>query len=144
MSVDYGARLRDLRISKKLSQNQLASLVGTSNQQISFLENNERKLDLNWLERLCKALGVTVPDFFSSQPSSSATDAAGQLDKQAYTLAKSVLDDLIREESWELTFDEYADKLAEIYGLILDMQKENEHPQSTRVALRYLKLVKNG
>lgn len=49
-------RLRELRDGKGLSQEQLAEMVGTRKQQISKLENSERKLSAEWMERLAPYL----------------------------------------------------------------------------------------
>ncbi|WP_448479867.1 helix-turn-helix domain-containing protein [Pseudoxanthomonas mexicana] len=50
-------RIRAFREAKGLSLDQLASLAGTSNQQISNLETGKRRLTVDWLEALGKALG---------------------------------------------------------------------------------------
>ena len=54
-SVDN--RIRAFREAKGLSLDQLASLTGTSNQQISNLETGKRRLTVDWLRALSKALG---------------------------------------------------------------------------------------
>ena len=50
-------RIRAFREAKGLSLDQLASLTGTSNQQISNLETGKRRLTVDWLRALSKALG---------------------------------------------------------------------------------------
>ena len=50
-------RIRAFREAKGLSLDQLASLAGTSNQQISNLETGKRRLTVDWLRALSKALG---------------------------------------------------------------------------------------
>jgi len=50
-------RIRAYREAKGLSLDQLASLAGTSNQQISNLETGKRRLTVDWLRALSKALG---------------------------------------------------------------------------------------
>ena len=49
-------QLRALRESKGLTLEQLASAVGTTNQQISHLELGKRQLTVAWLVRLAAAL----------------------------------------------------------------------------------------
>ncbi len=60
-------KIREIRKAKGLSQQQLADLVGTSNQQISFLENGERQLNLDWIERLSKVLGASVSEIIGEK-----------------------------------------------------------------------------
>lgn len=48
--------LRALREAKGLTLEQLASAVGTTNQQISHLELGKRQLTVAWLKRLAEAL----------------------------------------------------------------------------------------
>ncbi len=55
-------RLRDLRLAKGWSQDDLARRAGTSNQMISMLERGKRGLSLAWMQRLAKALGCEPAD----------------------------------------------------------------------------------
>ena len=68
-------RLKELRKSRGLTLAQLAEAVDASNQQISHLENGNRRLSVEWLERLAiplkcdplelledQALAVTVQE----------------------------------------------------------------------------------
>lgn len=50
--------IKDYRIKKNLTQERLAELIGTSKVQISRLETGERRLNMDWLEKIAKALGV--------------------------------------------------------------------------------------
>jgi DNA-binding Xre family transcriptional regulator len=43
----------------------LAELIGTSNQQISHLEKGRRRLTLDWMERIAKALECHPSDLFA-------------------------------------------------------------------------------
>lgn len=49
-------QIRTFREAQNLSLESLASLVGTTNQQISLLEAGKRRLTAEWLVRLSKAL----------------------------------------------------------------------------------------
>jgi len=51
-------RIRELRMARGWSQDQLAARVGCSKPQISDLERGNRGLDLDWMRRLADALGV--------------------------------------------------------------------------------------
>lgn len=56
-------RIRELRKTKGLSQQELADRMETSFQQVSRLEKSERQLNDKWLTLLSKALGQPKADF---------------------------------------------------------------------------------
>lgn len=60
-------RIRELRKKCGLSQDQLASQVETTAQQIGHLEAGKRQLTQAWMERLAPALGCRPTDLFSSE-----------------------------------------------------------------------------
>lgn len=75
-------RLKDLREAKKLTQEQLAELAGTSNQQVSFLENGKRGLSKKWAERLAPLLGVSPADLmFDGGKMQGFAEADAQIDR---------------------------------------------------------------
>jgi transcriptional regulator with XRE-family HTH domain len=49
-------RIKVIRVVRGLSLDELAERVGTTNQQISHLEGGKRRLTVDWLIRLSKAL----------------------------------------------------------------------------------------
>lgn len=51
-------RLREIRLSKDLTLEEVAQKAGTSNQQILRLEKGQRRLTTDWIRRLAKALNV--------------------------------------------------------------------------------------
>ncbi|HEV7283443.1 MAG TPA: helix-turn-helix domain-containing protein [Kaistia sp.] len=59
-------RLREIRQERGLTLEQLAQLVGTSNQQISMLEQGKRRLTADWMRKLSKALGVNLEELIVS------------------------------------------------------------------------------
>jgi len=73
-------RLRALRERAGLSMQALAVRVGTSAPQINKLEKGERRLTLEWLERLAQALGVELTALFGDgSPAVPGTSAADDL-----------------------------------------------------------------
>lgn len=52
--------LKKYRLEQGLTQAELAKRVGTSQAQIFRLENSERKLTVEWAERLAKALSTSA------------------------------------------------------------------------------------
>jgi transcriptional regulator with XRE-family HTH domain len=58
MTMDVGERLRELRVSRRLTQVDLALAVGTSPTTISYVENGQRVPSFSLLEKLAEALDV--------------------------------------------------------------------------------------
>jgi transcriptional regulator with XRE-family HTH domain len=54
----FGQRLREIRSSKGMSQEQLAHAAGLHRTHVSLIECNRRSVRLETLERLAKALDV--------------------------------------------------------------------------------------
>lgn len=57
---NFGEILRDLRVSKNLTQPQLAELVGVSKGMISFWENNVNEPKLSNIKTLCLIFDVSA------------------------------------------------------------------------------------
>lgn len=67
-------RIRDVRISKGLTQEYIANTAGVNPSHISNIENGKVKVSLPTLVKICNAMGVTVDYILSggySNPSSS-------------------------------------------------------------------------
>lgn len=60
-----GARIRDLRKSKDLSQESLAEKAGFNPSYIGFIERAERNISLKNLEKIAHALDVGVSELFT-------------------------------------------------------------------------------
>ena len=60
----FGQRLKEVRNSKGLSQEKLASLAGLHRTYISDIERGKKNVSLQNIEKLSKALRVKVSDFF--------------------------------------------------------------------------------
>lgn len=72
--AEFGRKLRALRESKNLSQEELANLIGLKDRSsISKIEKGLRGIDYDNLERLVVALGVNPLDFFTKEESFSLT-----------------------------------------------------------------------
>ena len=57
-----------LRQKRGLTQKDIAEAIGTTANQISRLENGDRKLAPEWLERLSQALGCTKAELLGETP----------------------------------------------------------------------------
>lgn len=62
-----GTTIRSLREGKKLTQSQLASLIGVSSKTVSKWETAKGFPDISLIEPLSKALGISVPELLSGE-----------------------------------------------------------------------------
>jgi transcriptional regulator with XRE-family HTH domain len=67
-------RISALRLEKGLSLTGLAKLAGTTKSQIQKLERGERRLSLDWMERISRALHVKLSDLLPVEHASSQLD----------------------------------------------------------------------
>jgi transcriptional regulator with XRE-family HTH domain len=61
----FGERVRELRTRKNLSQEQLANLADVHRTYIGMIERAEKNITLINIEKLVKALGIELKDFFN-------------------------------------------------------------------------------
>lgn len=66
-SLTYGEFIKELRAKNKLSQKDLASKLSLSFQTISKYENNQLKIDINLIGKLCKIFNVDVTSFLNKE-----------------------------------------------------------------------------
>jgi len=59
----YGTLLRKIRLSKGLTQAQVAERIGEGQSYVSKYENGEQRLDLVELEMICISLDIKLIDF---------------------------------------------------------------------------------
>lgn len=92
--------LREWRVYRKLSQAELAELVGTNANMIGYLENGERGLSAKWLRRLAPALETTPGMLLDHDPAALDSDIleiwgrAGDREKrQISEIAKTLVRD---------------------------------------------------
>lgn len=69
MQIDLGARLKDLRTRRGLSQSELAKLVGVTASTISQVEGNQITPSLPALFKMAEVLGVAAGAFFQDRGS---------------------------------------------------------------------------
>lgn len=66
LRAEVGARLRNFRLAKGLSQETLAERAGLHRNYVGSVERGERDVGLGSLARLTSALGVSLAEFFSA------------------------------------------------------------------------------
>ncbi|MBR9706081.1 helix-turn-helix transcriptional regulator [Candidatus Pacearchaeota archaeon] len=64
ISVKFGKKVKKIRTDKKMSQGDLAKVLGVHPTYISGIERGVRNLALRNIERLAKALKVKIISFF--------------------------------------------------------------------------------
>lgn len=69
-----GQRIKELRELAKLESKDLAGKINVSASYMSLLENNKRPCSLERVESICKALGITLGDFFNTKENEKKTE----------------------------------------------------------------------
>jgi transcriptional regulator with XRE-family HTH domain len=73
-------RIAQIRQLKGMSLTEVANAASTTKAQIQKLEKGERRLTLDWIERIARALGVSVVDLIPSvEVKSGAQKVDGQI-----------------------------------------------------------------
>lgn len=88
--MDIGNRIQEIRKASNMTAKELAQRVEVSPSFISAVENNDSKLSLKTLTRICTALGVTLAEFFNEE--------ASVIDSKLH----SVISRLPEEKKWQL------------------------------------------
>ena len=71
---NLGQRIKELRKSRSLTQQDLADVLGLSRSQISNLEHNRRGLSLSQLQTLCSVFKIDM-EYFGISPTAEETIA---------------------------------------------------------------------
>lgn len=64
--VDFGKRIRELRKLKSMTQEQLADKASLHNTYIGTVERGEKNISMINIDRIIKALGTNLAEFFST------------------------------------------------------------------------------
>lgn len=62
--IEFGHRVRELRESRHLSQEQLAHEAGLHRTVVGFIERGDREVGISKIWPLAEALGVSTSDLF--------------------------------------------------------------------------------
>ena len=63
----FGEKIKRLRKSKNLTQEQLGEILGVSSKSISRWENGKNLPDYSILNSLCNTLGISINEFYYGQ-----------------------------------------------------------------------------
>ena len=61
-----GTRIKNLRKEEKMSQEELASKLGISRSYLTKIENGQRGLSIEIMQKLCKVFNITMEEFFGT------------------------------------------------------------------------------
>lgn len=70
LNTFVGQKIKELRKSRKMTQTELAEILGTTKQSISRYENGQRKADQDVLFSLAEIFKVSIDEFFPEQSDS--------------------------------------------------------------------------
>ena len=62
--IKFGQRVRDERLKLKISQEELAARAGVHRTYIGMVERAEKNITLENINKICKALGLSLGKFF--------------------------------------------------------------------------------
>lgn len=65
--IKFGNKVRERRLELGLSQEELASRAGVHRTYIGMIERAEKNITLENIEKIAKALEISIADFFQSQ-----------------------------------------------------------------------------
>ena len=66
LQIQFGKRVRELRLSQGLSQEALAFKAGIDRTYMTSIENGKRNVAVQNIEKVINALEISIQDFFST------------------------------------------------------------------------------
>lgn len=121
----FSHKLKQLRLSKDLSQRELGQKIGVSNATLSLYENNDRKPDFDTIKKLADYFGVTA-DYLLGR-----TDNPNGTVTESYTPETDIIvlleDFQQRLSNNELTYngEKISKRSAKLLSTILSTAKES-------------------
>lgn len=64
IKVRFGKRIREIRLSKEISQEKLAELADLDRTYITGIESGKRNISITVMDKLSTALEIRLSDFF--------------------------------------------------------------------------------
>ena len=63
--IKFGKKVREIRVKQNLSQEKLATKAGVHRTYIGMIERAEKNITLENIEKVAKALGLSVKELFN-------------------------------------------------------------------------------
>ena len=130
VNVKMRNNLLQARLARGLSQQELADRAETSGQQISRLEKSERRLTMDWVRRLSRALGCTDAEILGLLPAPLDPISV----KGAVQLGKYLAEPVWPVDDWYPVIIGEDDRFAGIerFGLVVRDESVNQrYPKGT-------------
>ena len=104
--VKFGERVKQLRLSAGMTQEQLAELIDVSPQYISDLERGVVGISIATLRRLCEKLRISSDQIlFSRKPEndvSALTEKCGRLPREQFEILSTIIQKFIEAMNMKL------------------------------------------
>jgi transcriptional regulator with XRE-family HTH domain len=66
LQIEFGKRVRELRLNKGLSQEALALKAGIDRTYMTGIENGKRNVSVQNIQKVITALEISIQDFFTT------------------------------------------------------------------------------
>ncbi len=136
--MDINQKIKDLRKSKKLSQKDLATIIGVAQPTINYFESRGKDLTINQLESIATGLGVSVKEllFDEKEEKIDANVALLDLQRQNELLRMELEIYKLKEEN--LKIQKYVsttviDNFSEFSNIIVEANIEFNEEQKARI-----------
>jgi transcriptional regulator with XRE-family HTH domain len=63
--MDYGRKIKELRKAEEWTQQELADRAQITKSMVSYIESGKRNPNTSTLEKIVKAFGMTLAEFYS-------------------------------------------------------------------------------
>ena len=133
--ITFGKKLRQSRQVKKMTQKQLADLVGAKHNSVSDWENDKNKPDPDTIELLCGVLEIS-PNYLLSTPEDGFSPAEKLVIKKYRELDEhgTKMVDFTLQEEWERSISMIEqDKVIQLHNHTKDknyLESNAAHPRS--------------
>ena len=119
--------IKKFRKMAGLSQEKLADKVGTTLQQISRLERDERKLTPEWAEKIAKALNIEP---YKLLPSDWQPTQTNDINKETLRLILKEIDSYLDQNDLEIIIDDKVKWITIVYERLQDIPAEQQKSQA--------------
>ena len=144
--MTFGKRLRQARTEKRMTQKQLAELIGAKHNSVSDWENDKNKPDPDTIELLCGALEIS-PNYLLNTKSDDISVSEKEIIRKYRALdehGKEMVDFTLLKE-WERSCAESdkANKVIQLnYNALAAHAKENQSDEDVASDIDFIKSLK--
>ena len=99
--MNIGEKIRTIRKTKQMTQRKLAEIIGCKSSFVSHIEHNSRRISLDYLGRIAKALDTPTYRFVSNDGDRMAKvlSMLEELDDESFKMANEYLEYLVRRKT---------------------------------------------